>query len=83
VSGVLGRGSSARAGSELAALRTDENATSTVEYALLLALVALSSIAAFQALARLTSVQAGDAARTIGNLGARGTGLRDLLGIGR
>lgn len=78
---VSGRGLGARAALALRALGTDENGTSTLEYALLLALVALSSIAAFQALARLTSGQAGEAARTLGNPGAQGTGLRDLLGI--
>lgn len=79
--GVLVRGLRARAASQLHALGTDENGTSTLEYALLLALVALSAIAAFQALARLTFGHAAEGAETIGGLGARSTRL-DLLGIG-
>lgn len=49
-------------------MAADQEATTTVEYALLLALIAVSALAAFQALGRLVADEAAGAVRGLGTM---------------
>lgn len=69
---ALGLAARARVADLARGLCADETATSTVEYALLLALIVLSSLAAFQALGRLAAEQTAGVARGIGSAAESG-----------
>lgn len=70
--GMFSRGSHGSVARWLRSLTSDEQAATTVEYALLLTLVVLSAIAAYQALGSLSAGQAAGAAQGIEGLGEGG-----------